>query len=132
MWTSAEAAIERASRGSRRAREDSAYVIPGRVHGRPVSGIHHVWDRIRQAANLGDLRIHDVRHSFASHAAAGGLSLIAIGGLLGHKSPQTTSRYIDWADEPLRDASSRVSSRIAAAMEATNSKFPDNVRPLRR
>jgi integrase len=127
-----EAAIEKASRGSRRAREDSAYVIPGRVHGRPVSGIHHVWTRIREAANLSDLRIHDLRHSFASHAAAGGLSLVAIGGLLGHKSPQTTSRYIDWADDPLRDASSRVASRISAAMEAAAPDIPDNVRPLRR
>ncbi len=79
-----------------------------------------------------DLRIHDLRHSFASHAAAGGISLIAIGGLLGHKSPQTTSRYIDWADDPLRDASSRVASRISAAMEMTVLELPDNVRPIRR
>jgi integrase len=107
-------------------------VIPGRVRGRPVGGIHHVWKRIREAANLSDLRIHDLRHSFASHAAAGGLSLVAIGGLLGHKSPQTTSRYIDWADDPLREASSRVASRISAAMEAAAPDIPDNVRPLRR
>lgn len=123
-----EAAIERGSRRSTRVREDSAYVIPGRIRGRPVSGIHHVWGRIRQAAELGDLRIHDLRHSFASHAAAGGLSLVAIGALLGHKSAQTTSRYIDWADDPLRDASSKVALRISAAMEET---VPDNVRLLR-
>jgi hypothetical protein len=63
---------------------------------------------------------------------AGGLSLAAIGGLLGHKSPQTTSRYIDWADDPLRDATSKVASRISAAMETTVPEFLDNVRPLRR
>ena len=79
-----------------------------------------------------DLRIHDLRHSFASHAAAGGISLIAIGGLLGHKSPQTTSRYIDWADDPLREASSRVASRISAAMETAVPEGSDNVRSLSR
>jgi hypothetical protein len=62
----------------------------------------------------------------------GRLSLAAISGLLGHKSPQTSSRYIDWADDPLRDASSRVASRISAAMGATAPELPDNVRPLRR
>lgn len=113
-------------------REDSTYVIPGRIRGRAVSGIHHAWKRIRQAADLGDLRIHDLRHSFASHAAAGGLSLIAIGALLGHKSAQTTSRYIDWADDPLREASSRVASSISEAMGTTLRKSPDNVRHLRR
>jgi integrase len=107
-------------------------VIPGRIHVRPVSGIHHVWQRIRKAADLDDLRIHDLRHSFASNAAAGGLSLVAIGALLGHKSAQTTQRYIDWADDPLRDASSRVASRISAAMGSTAHELPDNVRPIRR
>jgi integrase len=124
--------LESLSRTSRETREDSADVIPGPVHGRPVSGIHHVWQRVREAASLGDLRIHDLRHSFASHAAAGGLSLIAIGGLLGHKSPQTTSRYIDWADDPLREASSRVASRISVAMGTTLRDLPVNVRSLSR
>jgi hypothetical protein len=52
-------------------------------------------------------------------AAAAWLSLVAIGALLGHESPQMTSRYIDWADDPLREASTRVASRISSAMEAT-------------
>jgi len=113
------------------AREDSPFVIPGRIHGRPVSGIHHVWERIRTRAKLTDVRLHDLRHSFASTGAANGLSLVMIGGLLGHRSPQTTNRYIDWADAPLRGASDQVARRIEAAM-APAQALPDNVRPLRR
>lgn len=125
------AAIARAETRGKRAREDSPFVIPGRTHGHPVSGIHHVWGRIRTRAKLTDVKLHDLRHSFASTGAANGLSLVMIGGLLGHRSPQTTSRYIDWADAPLRGASDQVAGRIASAM-APVTALPDNVRPLRR
>jgi integrase len=97
-----------------------------------VSGIHHPGQRFRKAADLSDLRIHDLRHSFASNAAAGGLSRVTIGALLGHKSAQTTQRHIDWADDPLRDAISRVASRISAAMNTGLPDDTDIVRPLRR
>lgn len=126
-----DAAIAEAVAKGKSAREDSPFVIPGRIHGRPVSGIHHVWERIRTRAKLTDVRLHDLRHSFASTGAANGLSLVMIGGLLGHRSPQTTNRYIDWADAPLRGASDQVARRIEAAM-APAQALPDNVRPLRR
>lgn len=131
LWTQREAAIKRTSERCRKAREDSEFVIPGRTHGRPVSGIHHVWGRIRKRADLGDLKLHDLRHSFASTGAANGLSLFMIGGLLGHRSPQTTSRYVDWADAPLRGAGDQVAGRIASAM-APAQPLPDNVWPMRR
>ena len=108
-------------------RASSPFVIPGRSPGKPLSGIHRPWARICTKAKLDDLRIHDLRHSFASLGAAGGLSLPAIGALLGHRSPQTTDRYVDWADEPLRLASDRVGNRVAAAMNASTNKVEDRI-----
>ena len=62
------------------------------------------------------MRIHDLRHSFASMAVAGGLSLPVIGALLGHTQPATTARYAHLADDPLRQAAKIAGGRIAAAM----------------
>jgi site-specific recombinase XerD len=71
---------------------------------------------VRKAALLNDVRIHDMRHSFASVAVAGGLTLPLIGGLLGHRQPQTTARYAHLAADPLKAAAELVGSRIVAAM----------------
>jgi site-specific recombinase XerD len=71
---------------------------------------------VRKAALLNDVRLHDLRHSFASVAVAGGASLPLIGGLLGHRQPQTTARYAHLATDPLKAAAELVGSRIAAAM----------------
>ncbi len=64
-----------------------------------------------------DVRLHDLRHSFASVAVAGGLSLPLIGALLGHTQPQTTARYAHLADDPLRRAADLVGQRILAAIK---------------
>jgi len=72
--------------------------------------------RIRKVAELDDVRIHDLRHSFASVAASGGQSLIVIGKMLGHSQPATTARYAHLADDPVRVASDAVGERIATAM----------------
>ena len=61
------------------------------------------------------LRMHDLRHSFASLLVSGGSSLPIIGALLGHSQPQTTARYAHLADDPLRQATDRVGAIIAAA-----------------
>lgn len=106
-------------------------MIPGPTHGHPITGIPHVWGRIGTRAKLSDVKHHDLSHSLASTEAANGLPLVMVGGLLGHRSPQTTIRYIDWADAPLRGASDQVARRIEAAM-APAQPLPDNVRPLRR
>lgn len=98
-------------------RESSPYVIPDRKPAKPMVGIYKPWARICRSAELSDLRIHDLRHSFASLAAAGGLSLPTIGALLGHKSAQTTHRYIDWVEAGLRQASGGVGTKIAAVMD---------------
>jgi site-specific recombinase XerD len=74
------------------------------------------WRRVRKAALLKDVRLHDLRHSFASVAIAGGASLPLIGGLLGHSQPQTTARYAHLAADPLKAAAEAIGNRIAAAM----------------
>jgi site-specific recombinase XerD len=71
---------------------------------------------VRKAALLTDVRLHDLRHSFASVAVAGGASLPLIGGLLGHAQPATTARYAHLGADPLKAAAEAIGARIAAAM----------------
>ena len=69
------------------------HVIAGKRTGARLVNLQKPWRRIRAAANLNDVRIHDLRHSFASVAAGKGMSLPVIGKLLGHTQPATTARY---------------------------------------
>ena len=101
--------------------EDNPHVICGERKGAHLVNIQKPWRRIRKAAGLNDVRIHDLRHSFASVAAAGGMSLPLIGALLGHSQPATTARYAHLSSDPLRAASDAIAGRIAGAM-ATKSK----------
>lgn len=96
--------------------DDSPWVIGGRSAGKPFVGLSHVWLRIRERAGLDGVRLHDLRHSFASVAAANGASLPVIGALLGHTQPATTARYAHLAADPLKEASTRAGERIAALM----------------
>jgi integrase len=86
--------------------------------------IDKVWGRVRKAAGLTDVRLHDLRHSFASVGAAGGLSLPIIGALLGHKHAATTARYAHLSADPLRAANDAVGARIAAAINGTSRDAP--------
>ena len=108
--------------------EGNPYVIPGRKQGAHFVGLRHIWHRIRKSARLGDVRLHDLRHSFASVAAGGGNSLVIIGALLGHRQAETTQRYAHLSDDPLRKAADRTSRQIAAAMRGKKAK----VREFRR
>ena len=87
------------------------------------------WRRIREAAGLAGVHLHDLRHSFASVAAAGGMGLPIIGKMLGHTQTQTTQRYAHLASDPVKEAAATVSGKIAAAM---NGKLSADVVPLRR
>ena len=69
------------------------------------------------SAGLGEVRLHDLRHSYASVGASGGDSLYVIGKLLGHNQQRTTQRYAHLADDPVRAAADRISKQIAAAMD---------------
>jgi site-specific recombinase XerD len=75
-----------------------------------------IWQGVRARAGLSDVRLHDLRHSYASSAVAGGLSLPLIGALLGHKVVATTARYTHLTADPLRAANEAVGAIIASAM----------------
>ena len=106
---------------------NNLYVIPGSRARAPSGAIDRVWSRVRLAAGLRDVRLHDLRHSFASIGIVDGLSLPVIGALLGHKHAATTARYAHLAPGPLRAANDAVGSRIAAAMGLCASlKVPTN------
>jgi integrase len=79
-------------------------VFPGATIGK----LQNDWEAIRETAGLGDVRLHDLRHSYAGFLASNGLSLPVIGALLGHTQPRTTQRYIHLLDEPLRHATGLV------------------------
>jgi integrase len=96
----------------------SEWVIPGRDPRRPLVNLAKPWGRIRDAAKLEGVRVHDLRHSFAAVAAGSGHSLLVIGGLLGHTQAATTKRYAHLSDDPLRAASEAIGERIAAALSA--------------
>jgi integrase len=90
----------------------SEYVFPGRYSGRRIE-IHGNWREICDAAKLEGVRVHDLRHSYASILASAGLSLPVIGALLGHTQAQTTARYAHLFDDPLRAATERVGAIVA-------------------
>ena len=73
------------------------------------------WASVCKTAGVENLRIHDLRHSYASLLASGGASLPLIGALLGHTQPQTTQRYAHLFDEPQRAAADRVVTILTAA-----------------
>lgn len=93
------------------------FVLPGHVEGSHFRGLQKAWVRIRERAGLEDVRLHDLRHSFASVGAAGGDSLLIIGSLLGHRKAATTQRYAHLSQDPVKDAAGRIAGRIAAAMD---------------
>jgi integrase len=101
---------------------DSPWIVRARDPGRPVADLEKPWQRLRACAGLPNVRLHDLRHSFASIAVADGLSLPMIGALLGHSQPSTTARYAHLAAEPLRRAAELVGSRIATAMQQGEDK----------
>jgi integrase len=93
-------------------RTDSPYVFPGRTGGHRAE-VKGNWARICKAADITGLRIHDLRHSYASQLASAGVGLHVIGALLGHTQPQTTHRYAHLFDDPLRQATERVGAILS-------------------
>ena len=86
-------------------------LFPG-AHGRPLTDVKRTWEAVRQSAGLGDVRLHDLRHTYASILASAGLSLPVIGALLGHTQAQTTARYSHLMDDPLRAATEKVADVV--------------------
>jgi len=91
---------------------DNPYVICGAKRGEHIVNLQKSWRRIRSMADLNDVRLHDLRHTFASIAVSSGMSLPLIGALLGHSQPRTTARYAHLASGPLRDAVEKIGIEI--------------------
>jgi integrase len=103
-----------------RKKRKSLYVFPGDGPGKHLVALHHIWRFVRKQAGLGkDARLYDLRHSFASVGAGGGLSLPIIGRLLGHTQARTTQRYAHLADDPLREAATKITKIIIGKDKAT-------------
>jgi len=96
--------------------EGNPWVIVGTLPGARLSDLQPFWQRVRARAGLKDVRIHDLRHTFASTAVASGQGLPMIGKLLGHTQVQTTARYAHLAADPVKSAAEQVSASIAAAL----------------
>jgi integrase len=92
------------------------WAFPGAKPSEHLAALWHVWRFVREETGLGkDARIYDLRHTFASIGAGGGLSLPIIGRLLGHTQPRTTQRYAHLADDPLREAAEKITTVITGA-----------------
>ena len=100
--------------------QNNPHVICGGKDGAALVNLQKPWRRIRKRAGLDDVRLHDLRHSFASVAASGGLSLPMIGKLLGHSQTATTQRYAHLGADPVRAANEAIGERIAAAMKGND------------
>jgi len=96
--------------------EKNPWVIIGTIPSARLTDLQPFWQRVRARAGLKDVRIHDLRHTFASAAVASGQGLPMIGKLLGHTQVQTTARYAHLAADPVKAAAEQVASNIATSL----------------
>ena len=101
------------------------FLFPARPPTRHIDNLEYQWHRIRNEAGLPGLRIHDLRHTWASTAAQNGVDMVTVAKLLGHASVETTERYTHLSDQSVADAADRVSRRIHAALAG---RGPENAR----
>jgi integrase len=93
------------------------YVVPGDDPQKPRADLKRPWEAVAKRAGLGGVRLHDLRHTYASFGAGGGFGLPIIGKLLGHTQASTTQRYAHLDADPLRRASDAIGGWIAAALD---------------
>ena len=105
-----------------------SYVVPGNSPEKPRADLKRPWEAVARRAGLDSVRLHDLRHTYASFGAGGGLGLPIIGKLLGHTQASTTARYAHLDNDPLRRAAEAIGGRIAAALDGKKS---GSVVPLR-
>jgi integrase len=111
--------------------EGNPYVIVGNIAGARLVNLEKPWRAIRKAAGLPDVRLHDLRHAFASVAATSGMGLPIIGKMLGHTQAATTHRYAHFESDPVKAAAATVANKIAGAMQG-NTVATSGVVPLTR
>jgi integrase len=90
------------------------YLFPGRVKGEHLQDVKNDWKELCTTAELKNARLHDLRHTFASHLVSRGVPLAVVGKLLGHTQSQTTQRYAHLAESPLRKATDRFGKLVSA------------------
>ena len=114
--------------------KDNPWVIAGRKPGSHLTDLQHPWRRIRARAGLDDVRIHDLRHSFASRSLALGEGLPMIGKLLGHAQVQTTARYAHLARDTVKASAARIGDSIDSDLGLWSSVAADltTLAPLAR
>jgi integrase len=96
--------------------DGNPWVVTGTLPGKPLSDLQPFWQRVRARAGVKDVRIHDLRHTFASTAVASGQGLPMIGKLLGHTQVQTTARYAHLAADPVRSAADAVAHTLRQSL----------------
>ncbi|NMN06702.1 MULTISPECIES: site-specific integrase [unclassified Novosphingobium] len=106
----------RAILDARKAKATSAFVFPSPVCDGPIKVIDRAWSIIREEADLGRLRVHDLRHHFASVAVSNGIDLRLVGQLLGHHDLDSTLGYAHLASDALMQSATRVSGLIDRAL----------------
>ena len=97
--------------------DGNPFVIVGAKSGRHLVNLKKPWQRTREKAEFEDVRLHDLRHSFASVAVGLGEGLPMIGKLLGHTQVQTTHRYAHLAVDPVKASTERVGAALAGMMK---------------
>jgi integrase len=102
--------------------ENNPWVLPGHIQGSHLVAVEKPWYALRKKAEIPDVRLHDLRHSFASVAVDAGGSLPIIGRLLGHGHTQTTARYAHVGVSPAQALSDRTAAVISAALDRSSSK----------
>mgnify|MGYP000114925119 FL=1 len=110
--------------------EANKYVFPGHSAEGYFVGVPKVWERVRELAGLEGVRLHDLRHSFASVGAAAGMGLQVVGKILGHADPKTTAKYSHFADDPIRTVADRISEVISESLDGNEDT--QNIVNLRR
>jgi integrase len=101
--------------------EGNPYIIPGSKLGQPKADLKKPWAAVCKTAELEGVRLHDLRHSFASIGAGASMGLPVIGKLLGHSQAATTHRYAHLDADPLRRAVDTIGATISAAMDGNKS-----------
>jgi integrase len=95
---------------------DNPYVLPGIKTGQPYVGLRLTWEHFRLTIDLDDVRLHDLRHTYAAYAAGAGATLPQIGALLGHKHPQATARYAHIAPQVAHAAAAQTGAALARVL----------------
>ena len=110
----------------RQAQTESPFVFPSpRNPERACSPNQPLWYSVRRQAEIEDVRLHALRHTFASHAVLQGIPLPVVSRLLGHKRPSTTLRYAHVSDRETETAAERIGAAIARALDVCEAGSPD-------